>query len=152
MMKTSTSTTSFKDGLWMHWKSRKLYRIIGFPLREADLIPQVSYRRYDGTGPEFTRTCEEFFDGRFRTYIGDDEEADEPIGLDADKRSIVAGDYVALYNGTAEDRRAWGKKESRKVIEVLDGYVKLEPEDSEHNLWQTDGLKFAGRDARPPRR
>ena len=107
------SARSFKECLWMHWKSRKLYMITGFPLREADLIPQVSYRRFDGTGPEFTRTCEEFFDGRYRSYIGDDEEDDaattapdwngEPITMDSTVRWSGMPEHTFSISGIRRD-------------------------------------------------
>lgn len=68
---------------WLHVKSGNYYTILDFALREADLQPQVVYRRSDGTGPSFIRPCAEFFDGRFRS---DDRATDRKAGDDLGQR------------------------------------------------------------------
>jgi len=143
------SVASFKNMQWKHVKSKHIYQITGFPLREKDLVPQVSYRRVDGTGPEFTRTCEEFFDGRYTTYWDFGEAAekpdDEPIALDFNKRSLVPGDVVRLYveKVSGDDRANWGTECDRVVKTVLGkDRVSLVPLVKGYDVWMTSALMY----------
>lgn len=54
--------------LWLHVKTGCHYKILHHGLNEKDLKPVVIYQSYDGTGPVWVRTAEEFFDGRFRNW------------------------------------------------------------------------------------
>jgi len=54
--------------LWLHVKTGCHYKILHHGLNEKDLKPVVIYQAYDGTGPVWVRTAEEFFDGRFRNW------------------------------------------------------------------------------------
>lgn len=61
---------------WKHWKDpSSSYEIVCFAVQESTLTPVVVYRKcLDGT--TWTRPCSEFFDGRFRQVVLDEEEAD----------------------------------------------------------------------------
>lgn len=54
--------------LWLHIKTSNLYAVLYHGVEEATLTPIVIYRREDGTGPVWTRPCDEFYDGRFVPY------------------------------------------------------------------------------------
>lgn len=65
-MEEITSIRPPKD-IWVHEKTGKKYRIVGFGIMESTLRPVVSYGPASGPhGEVWVRTCEEFFDGRFR--------------------------------------------------------------------------------------
>lgn len=51
-------------GYWEHKKGGK-YELLGFAVREIDLVPVVMYQRVDENEPIFVRPYVEFFDGRF---------------------------------------------------------------------------------------
>lgn len=51
--------------LWDHLKTGGRYRIKGFGINEATMIPEVAYQPENHPGALFFRPCSEFFDGRF---------------------------------------------------------------------------------------
>ena len=56
-------------GYWEHKKGGR-YELLGFGIREHDLVPIVFYQRTEvGSTPIFVRPCVEFFDGRFRRIV-----------------------------------------------------------------------------------
>jgi len=56
---------NIRDTLWDHLKTGKRYRITGFGINEATMIPEVQYEPEDHPGANFHRPCITFFDGRF---------------------------------------------------------------------------------------
>lgn len=54
--------------LWLHMKTGSHYKILHHGISEIDLKPVVIYQAYDGTGPVWVCTAEEFFGGRFRNW------------------------------------------------------------------------------------
>lgn len=56
--------------VWQHLKTGHHYRVTGWVLREADLVPCVTYLRWHGEGAEhgpiWARPVDEFLDGRFK--------------------------------------------------------------------------------------
>jgi hypothetical protein len=151
---------SFKSIRWQHVKSGKVYKIVGFGLEESTLTPVVIYEGKSENGEAWqtwTRPCWEFFDGRFQMAgeIGDSDKKSHgwqgqlipKITTDADKRSLVIGDYVTLYVSTAENRRVWGPHDRRKIVDIVDDTVKLQPLDEiddSHAMWEASALKYAG--------
>lgn len=55
---------------WRHRKSRGVYEITGFAIREADLVPLVIYRD-ERSSITWARPAAEFFDGRFVPLVQD---------------------------------------------------------------------------------
>ena len=159
---------SFRDVRWQHAKSGKVYKIVGFGLEEATLTPVVVYEGKSENGEAWqtwTRPCWEFFDGRFQMTgntpppnageVGDSDKKSHgwqgqlvpKIAMDHNKRSLVVGDYVTLYVSTAENRRVWGPKDRRKIVDITDDHVQLAPIEGDGpsaNMWEPDGLMYAG--------
>lgn len=107
---------SYQDVIWYHRKSGHHYKIIDFGIREADLHPQVAYRRWhEGvlTPPTFYRDPEVFFDGRFtmaddlarRGRSSRSQNWDAPNAFDVNGEKIEVGDAVDLAAGYRETHR-----------------------------------------------
>lgn len=139
----------------------------GIAVEEATLRPMVTYFPFGKPYLVFARPVEEFFDGRFQPIpeknpkedtAGEAGDSDKKshgwqgqlipkIAMDCNKRSLVVGDYVHLYISTAENRRVWGPKDRRKIVDITDGYVQLAPIEGSGpsaNMWEPDGLMYAG--------
>ena len=66
MTVSASNTTLFPTQVWRHSKTMKDYNIRCFAVDEATLNPIVVYQEVGGAGAIWSRSCAEFFDGRFQ--------------------------------------------------------------------------------------
>ena len=57
--------------LWVHKKTGNKYTILHFGVQEKTICPVVIYQQVGVVeAPVWVRPCKEFFDGRFKEFVG----------------------------------------------------------------------------------
>ena len=110
-----SSKRAFQKVVWKHVKTKGLYYIMEFMIREHDLCPLVAYTGYDRETAVFVREAAEFFDGRFRVEVEPDPEEQDDIDpedhrphvLDAHDRLVREGNVVIFARDISNEPKAY---------------------------------------------